>query len=253
LLSIIVIPALIAVLAGFMLGAVEIGYRQGVRAPSDETVVSHATAWEAALLGLLALLIGFSFAMAVTRFDTRRELIVDEANAIESVSLRARYLDPPAPDKVQALLSKYLDVRIRSYDVGMNWQALNAAHREAKALQHQLWDQAVVVARANPNSEVVASFVEAADEMVKAEARRRAALENHVPLMVYVVLVAVAATGMAATGYASGLHRRRLSLGMILMPLIIVVVIGLIVDLEYPRAGLIRAGQGAMLRLRQEL
>jgi hypothetical protein len=248
---------LIAVVAwamiGVLLAAVELGYRHGLHTPADEGIASHATAWEAALLGLLALLIGFTFAMAVTRFDHRRDLIVEEANAIESTAMLARYVDAPVRDRVEALLPPYLDARIRSYDAGIDMRRTMADYDLGKALQRQIWDQVVALMQAHPDSESAVAFMEAADDMVKAEVRRRAALENHVPLPVFIVLLLVAAAGMAATGYSCGLHRRRLPLGMILMPVLIVVVVVMVFDIDYPRAGLIRAGQGALTRLQHEL
>jgi hypothetical protein len=246
--------ALVALgMVAVLLGAVEVGYRRGLRTRPDEQLVSHATSWEAALLGLLALLIGFTFAMAVTRFDNRRDLIVEEANAIESVALRARYLELPARDQVAALLPSYVDARIRSYSAGASRGQTEVAYQQSEALLHQIWGVVVTVVRAHPDSESVAAFVESGDDMVKAENRRRAALDNHVPLPVFAVLLIVAATGMAATGYSCGLHRRRLPLGMVLLPVLIVLVIVLVFDLDYPRAGVIRAGQEAMLRLRHSL
>jgi hypothetical protein len=248
-----VIALLTLGLTAVLLGAVELGYRRGLRSAPDEGVISHTNAWEAALLGLLALLIGFTFAMAVTRFDSRRQLIVEEANAIESTALRSGYLDPPVRERIHALLVRYLEARIRFYDVGMDMRRTNAAHQEAKLLQRQILAQVTSVARADPDSEMGAVLVEGADDLVKAETRRRAAIDNHVPLAVFVVLIMVAATGMAATGYSCGLYRKRLRLGMILMPVLIAVVVIQVFDLDYPRAGVIQAGQGAMLRLRQAL
>jgi hypothetical protein len=240
-------------LVAILLGAVELGYRQGRRAPPDDGVLSHTSSWEAALLGLMALLIGFTFAMAVSRFDIRRQLIVEEANAIEATALRSRYLDPPARDRIHALLVPYLETRIRFYDVGMDLKMTDTLHQQGKAWLHQLMTEVTSVARADTHSPMGALLMEGADELVKAEARRRAAIDNHVPMAVFFVVVMVSATGMAATGFACGLHRKRLRLGMILIPVLVAVVIGQVFDLDYPRAGFIRAGQGALLRLRGEL
>jgi hypothetical protein len=247
------VSVLVLGLTAILLGAVELGYRQGLRSRPDEGVLSHTNGWEAALLGLMALLIGFTFAMAVTRFDGRRQLIVEEANAIESTSIRSRYLAQPARDRIEAILVQYLDARIHFYDAGIDFRKTYAVWKEGKDLQRQLLAEVTAVARAHPDSEMATSLVEGADELVKAEARRRAAIDNHVPMPVFFVLVMVAATGMAATGYSCGLHRKRLRLGMILMPVLIAVVIVQVFDLDYPRAGVIRAGQGALLRLRAEL
>jgi hypothetical protein len=246
--------ALIAMaMVGLLLGAVELGFRHGLHTPADERLESHATAWEAALLGLLALLIGFTFAMAVTRFDHRRELILEEANAIESTSLRAEYVDPPVRDRVRALLRQYLATRIRSYSAGIDMGVTLASYEGGKALQVQLWDQVVMLLRAHPDSQSAVAFMESADELVKSEARRRSALDNHVPLPVFAVLLIVAAAGMAATGYSCGLHRRRLPLGMVLMPVLLVLVVVMVFNIDYPRVGVIRAGQGPMIRLQHAL
>ena len=85
--------------------------------------------------------------MAVTRFDGRRELIMDEANAIQQLARRAEYLAPPVQERMSGLLRSYVDARIRSYDAGLNMARTEAAYREAFALQRQLWAQAVEVAR----------------------------------------------------------------------------------------------------------
>jgi hypothetical protein len=251
--SLLVVAVVTLGLTLILLGAVELGYRLGLRSKADKGVLSHTNGWEAALLGLLALLIGFTFAMAVSRFDIRRQLIVEEANAIEATALRAGYLDPPVRDRIDGLLAHYLEARIRFYDAGMDWRRTDAADADTKVLQHQVLAQVTSVARANPDSEMGALLMEGADELVKAETRRRAAIDNHVPMAVFFVLMMVAATSMAATGYSCGLHRKRLCLGMILMPVLIALVVAQVFDLDYPRAGLIRAGQGALLRLRHAL
>jgi hypothetical protein len=247
------IAAIAIASTGILLGAVEVGYRHGLHTPQEESLASHATAWEAALLGLLALLIGFTFAMAVTRFDHRRDLIVEEANSIESTALRARYIDQPVRGRMESLLRRYLAARIHSYDAGMDMRHTLAFYEEGKALQLRLWDEVAALIRAQPDSQAVVALMQSVDELVKGEARRRAALENHVPHPVFLVLLIVAAAGMAVTGYSCGLHRRRLPLGMVLMPVLIVLVVAMVFDLDFPRAGLIRAGQGALTRLQQQL
>jgi hypothetical protein len=236
-----------------LLGAVELGYRHGLHTSPDDGLESHATAWEAAVLGMLALLIGFTFAMAITRFDHRRDLILEEANAIESTALRAQYIDQPVRGRIESLLRPYLAARIHSYEAGIDMRRTLAFYEEGKAIQLQLWDQVVMLLRAHPDSQAAVALMQSVDELVKAEARRRAALENHVPHPVFIVLLLVAAAGMIVTGYSCGLHRRRLPLGMILMPVLIVLVVVTVFDIDYPRAGLIRAGQGALIRLQHQL
>jgi hypothetical protein len=237
-----------------MLGSAELGYRVGRRPRNvDPEVASQVGTWEAALLGLLALLIGFTFAMAVTRFDGRRDLIRDEANAIYQVTRRAEYLPPPEPERLGGLLRRYVDARIRFYEAGLSIKLTEAAEDEAVALRGQLWSEVVKIARANFNSEMASLFVQSVDDLIDMGGKRRAALDNHVPTAVYLVLVLVAAVAVAATGYSCGLRKRRHKFGMVLLPVLIAGVVLLVMDLDHPRGGFITAGQGPMLRLRQAL
>jgi hypothetical protein len=237
-----------------VLGSAELGYRLGRRNRGiDEAAASQVGTWEGALLGLLALLIGFTFAMAVTRFDGRRELILKEADSIQQVARRAETIDAPMGQQVTGILRNYVEARLRFYDAGLSMARTEAAALEATALQRQLWSYVVEVARAHPDSEMAALFVEAADELVDAGNARRAALDNHVPVPVFVVLLLVAAAATGASGYSCGLRRRRHKFGMIMLPVLITAVVLLVLDLDHPRAGLIKAGQGPMLRLQESL
>jgi hypothetical protein len=250
-------PVIAGVVVGvllLLLGSAELGYRLARRSrAAGEEEASQIGNWEGALLGMLALLIGFTFAMAVTRFDGRRELILDEANAIQALARRSEYLAPAVQERMTGLLRSYVDARLRSYDAGRDRAGTEAAYRETAALQRQIWAQAVEVARGNFNSEMASLFVESADVVLDHGARRRAALDNHVPMTVLVLLLLVACIAVGATGYSCGLRRRRHRFGMILLPILIAGVVLLVVDIDYPRAGLVQAGQGPMLRLHQAL
>ena len=248
------IAGLALLLVTVLLASAELGYRVGRNYPqADDAVMSQSTNWEGILLGLLALLIGFTFAMAVSRFDGRRELILDEANAIEKTLHMTGIVEEPRRGQVRGLLRRYVDARIGFYNVGSDLARTDTAHQGLIALQRQIWSQVISVGRTNPDSEMNALLVDSALELIALGARRRAAVDNHVPFTVLIILVVVAATGMAATGYSCGLHRRRLRFGMIVLPILIATVIYLVVDLDHPRSGFIKAGQGPMLRLQHDL
>lgn len=250
----VVVPVAIAlVLVGILFTGAELGYRMGRRSRlrSEADAQSQAATWEGALLGLLALLTGFTFAMAVTRFDNRREQILDEANAIQEVALRAEVLEDPAEQlHVKRLLHDYLDARVEFYRAGIQREKVEAAQRQGEAIFRQLWT-VVMHAAKQRFDDIMALFVDATGDLARISATRRTALENHVPEPVMLVLILVAATGAAATGYSCGLHGRRHRLGMVLLPMLIAIVVWLVLDLDHPRIGLIRAGQGPMLRLQQ--
>src|SRR5216684_3550 len=128
--------------------AMEIGFRCGQRSqPSaDDATKAHVGALQCALLGLLALLLGFTFAMAVSRFDTRKELVLSEANAIGTTYLRARLLEEPYRQELMGLLHAYVDARLAFYEAGVDRVRLDTANATAAHLQEQLWMVAIALA-----------------------------------------------------------------------------------------------------------
>src|SRR5215510_1410980 len=106
--------ALLAAIALFML-ALEVGFRFGARqqAKCDEPDKAHANALHGAVLGLLALLLGFTFAMAVSRYENRKTLMVDQANAIGTAALRAKMLPAPYAEQAAPLIREYVETRLQ--------------------------------------------------------------------------------------------------------------------------------------------
>jgi hypothetical protein len=242
-------------LPAVLLGSSEIGYWAGrhVERDEDDTRMSHGQIWQAAVLALLGLLIGFSFAMAVTRFDGRRQLILDEANAIGTTYLRTRPLDEPGGEQLRALLRRYVQARVAFYDAGADRARIDQATRESESLQQQIWAPVVAFARADARSVTAGLLMQSTNDMIDLEAKRLAALDNHVPATVLAIIVLVAAVAMGAIGYTSGLSRRRFLFGMLGMPLLIAAVVLLVLDIDHPRLGLTRVGQKSMLRVQQSL
>jgi hypothetical protein len=238
---------------GLLVVFAELGYRLGRRANVTEPTLSQAMSWQATLLGLLGLLIGFSFAMAVARFDARRQLVVDEANAIGTAYLRIDVLDDAAARELRQLLRRYVDVRLEFYDAGVDRPRVQQAIRMSSTLQQRIWSQVVAAGREDPHAMTRALLVQATNEMIDAEGRRRGALYNHVPRTVFTVIVLVAVGAVGLLGYTSGLSRKRLWFATAAMPLLIAVVVSLVFDLDRPRMGLVREGQQSMLDLKESL
>jgi hypothetical protein len=129
---------------------------------------------------LLSLLLGFTLAMAPSRFDQRKQLVVDEANAIGTTIVRAQMLPEPARDKMLALLREYVDARIRFAGVGLYGEEFAQAMARGKELQNQMWKVAVDVAKTTPNG-ITSLFVEALNNSVDLSEKRLSMLENRVP------------------------------------------------------------------------
>jgi hypothetical protein len=142
----------------------------------------------AAVLGLLALLIAFSFFMAESRYDKRRDLVLEEANAISSAANFALMLPEPAQEPILKLLRDYAAVRV-ALGVGFDPAKMEQDIARSLDLQVRLWRQAEVVTAANPQSLAADRFVGSLNEMNNIHERRLTALRNRVPIAVMFMLV----------------------------------------------------------------
>ena len=233
----------------------EFGFRMGLRASatSDEFVRDHVSLLQGSVLGLLALLLGFTFAMAVERYDLRKALVLEEANAIGTTALRAAHLPPPHDEQARLLLHQYVSARLEFYASGLDVERLARAQDSAAELQKKLWALTVTLAQEQPRSVPVGLFIETLNDLIDDSEKRTAALDNRVPGAVIVLLFAVAGVAMSLIAYHCGLAgHRRLGLNA-LFALLIAVVITIILDIDRPRSGLVHVSQGSMERLRDSL
>jgi len=233
----------------------EIGFRRGRAITADlaEASKSQLTTIQAAVMGLLALLLAFSFAMAESRFAIRQSLVVEEANAIGTVSLRARLLPEPYNNEVAELLRQYLDTRIAYHETGIDLVKINKAIARTQTEQNELWSRAVAAVKTNPSSPLYALFISSLNDAFDLQAKRTAARENHVPPIVFYLLFFVAAVSMLLVGLGSGVSNRRHLAFTTSVAILISLVILVIMDLDRPRRGIIEVSNESMIVLRNSL
>jgi hypothetical protein len=216
----------------------------------DESERSHAITWQASLLALAALLIGFTFSMAQARYDHRKEIVLGEANDIGTTYLRTRLLDDAHGEPLRALLRRYVDARLAFTDAGANRPRIRETLRQSSALGDEIWARVAAAARAD-HSATTALLVQSTNEMLDAGEEHVAALENPLPPTVFLVLLLVTAVAMGAVGYECGLEARMHALGMLVAPLLLAVVIGLVFDLAHPRLGIIKVHDPILVQLKK--
>lgn len=248
------LPLFMFITLGFFI-AIEIGFQWGFRNAhrADDFYVNHFNSLQAALLGLVALLLSFAFSMSIARFDTRKMLVIDEANAIGTTYLRAQFLAEPFKSQAISLLNQYTEVRLAFYDAGINESRLLSANSEAAAIQQKLWQLTVSSAKGDPHSITSGLFIDSLNTLIDLNEKRQAALNNHVPEPVIWLLFAVSCVAMAFVAYSCGLRRtRRLAVNWI-FAVIIAIVLTLTLDVDRPRRGLVLVSQDSLLRLKSSL
>jgi hypothetical protein len=234
-----------------LLAGLEISFYLGRRARARRSEHPDQLATiQAAMLGLLALLLGFSFALAAGRFSDRKKLIVDEANAIGTAWLRCDILPEAERRQVRNLLQLYVGQRIAFYDA-QDPPAKAAATAESERLQDEIW---TLVSAAGQSSPVVASVLwPPFNELIDLHATRVAAARRHMPAMLLLLLLACSLVCVAAVGYGCGVAGKRNVVMTTALTFLISGVLWAIIDMDHPRKGLIQVGQQPMLDLRRSL
>lgn len=232
--------------------AIEIGLRVGRRrlAPANEAAKEHINGIQSAILGILALLLGFTFSLSLQRFDSRSEAVVDEANAIGTAWLRTELLPATVRGEAQVLLREYTGVRVQASTLTLADHA-QLATLMARAAQQQtaLWAQARRALELDPNSYTPILFIESVNTLIDSFGKRDAALQRHVPEFVLMLLYATFLMAGAIVGYACGVGGHRPSMASYIMVALIVVLVFIILDLDRPRRGLIQVSQKSLVDL----
>ncbi|MGO4221203.1 hypothetical protein AB4Y64_05035 [Lysobacter sp. TAF61] len=243
--------------AGILL-FVELGRRVGIAhlAREGRGLTKGAEAAEGAVFGLLALLIAFTFFGAASRFDDRRRLVADEANAIGTAYLRLDLLPADAQPELRALFRRYLEARLVTYRNVEDRVATAARLGSDAALQRQIWLKAVSACkRVETPGPAMTLMVTSLTEMFDITDTRVAATRNHPPRVVYWLLGSLCLIAGLLVGYATSRNPDRSWLHMFVFATILSLTVYVTIEIEYPRMGLIRVDSAdqALVDLRDQL
>lgn len=204
----------------------------------------------AAALGLLSLMIGFTFSLALERYETRRDLVVAEANAIGTAYLRAQLFDAPAAADFTRHLRSYVDTRLVFFASDDDAARLERADVEAAGFQRQLWATTLQLTASDRASPRTAAFVGAVTSMFDLQAARQAARRARVPFEVLASLMLFASITALILGYVLGGANQRHRVVTTLLFVLVTLSITITLDLDRPGSGNIRFSGQPLLDVR---
>ena len=238
-----------------VVGAIELGYLVGKAAHrrSEDEKESPVSAIAGTVLALLAFILAFTFGIVSNKYDSRRELVRDQAAAIRTAYTRSDFLPEPSRDESKVLYNEYIALVIEAADPD-NVDSLPQLISDAQAIQTQLWDMAVANVRAGDNSDISAMYVDSLNEMSNVLATRIAiSLQARMPTELWYVLYGLIALGMIAVGYQTAIAASRRSWIMVIMALSFAIVITVIAALDDPERGYIEVSQQPLTDLQAQM
>ncbi|MFL6446422.1 MAG: DUF4239 domain-containing protein [Bryobacteraceae bacterium] len=230
-----------AVFASILL-AMEIGRRFGKRVQKQhpEESASGTGSVEAAVFGLMGLLVAFTFSGAASRFDARRQLIVEESNTIGTAYLRIDLLPAHSQPSLRDEFRRYVDARIQTYRKIPDMSAVAAETRKAETLQREIWAQAVVGCKEINSPAVTTLVLGSINPMIDISTTRDEGAQMHPPAVIYVMLVVLLLACSLLAGDAMAAGKARNWVHILGFTVTLSLALLLIIDLEYPRVGWIR-------------
>ncbi len=233
----------------------EIGFRVGryYQKNTHPEIKNQTIAIQAGTLGLLALLLGFTFNMSLERYEQRTMNQVEEASSIETALLRAELLPEPYNKESKALLKKYLDMRIDFGAIGsLDKFSQETYDSNIDIIQKSIWDIAVKVTSIDSRQVTIGMYILALNTMIDAENKRAAVFILHVPEPILWTLFIIFLSTGALMGYSSGLSYKRAFIPTLIMTLLIVLVVLIVIDLDRPKRGIIKVSQESLMRLKNK-
>lgn len=230
----------------------ELGYRVGrfVQSKTDDEVKTLTGSIQASILGLLALLLSFTFSMSMQRFDNRSLALIDEANAIGTALLRVQLLPGQYQDDVNESFREYIDTRVAIGQIDLTKREERTRYNnQISELQNQLWSLAIAATNEDPRPVTTGAFVNSLNNVIDSQGRRNALLQMHVPEVVLILLFIVFIASGGILGYSAGLSGKRIIAPIVLVSLLITLIVFIIIDLDRPKRGLIQVNQSAMIEL----
>ncbi len=222
-----------------VIGVAEVGYQLAKRSAAADTGSAGRAGIQAAMFTVVGLLLAFSFALAMGRFDARRTAVVTEANAIGTTIMRSELLDDAAASRMRSYLKDYLEQRIAFVAADADDDARARSERASDALQREMWSLTASTAQRNDRSTEFPLFVSSLNSTMDAAGLQAGVTSAHIPDAIMILLISIVLIAVGVLGYNTGKSGERNVGPMLLLAVTFGLVIGMILDLDHPQRGLV--------------
>ncbi|MFP2905752.1 hypothetical protein ACLESD_11985 [Pyxidicoccus sp. 3LFB2] len=236
-----------AVLAALLLLSIEVAYRISRRRTLPASQLPSVTAVSSVVFSLMGLVLAFSYSEAGKRLEAHRQLVVDEANAISSVWFRIDVVPAAAQASMRGLLGQYLDARIQAHEALPEVDEFELHRARAAGLQRQLWAEMVAVTREEPDKEVF--LLPPVLLMAEVAGKRTLTVRTHITSPTFAFMLGLALVGAALVGVTTSRGEGRNWPYRLMFILVVSAAVHVVVDMEYPRTGIVSTEEADSLLL----
>jgi len=232
--------------------SVEIGYKIGlkIKVELSEPMRTQISTIQTAILTIFTFLLGFTFAMSLSRFDLRKQMVVKESNAIGTAALRSQLLPENQRLKMVELFKEYIKVEFSiTSRANISLKENTELNNDAKRIQNLMWLEAFNATENNPLSVPAGLFATSINQLIDVKTERDIAIANHVPEIVLLGLLLFALLAIGILGYGNGLAATHARYPAAILCIVITLSIILIIDLDRPNRGLTKVSQDSMIEL----
>jgi len=234
----------LSITIGFKLGSYIRQHKKNKKEAPTGTIIGS-------MLGLLAFILAFTFGLAASRYDSRKQLLLDEVNAIGTAYLRTDFLPEPEGSESRKVLKRYVDIRL---EVAGNPAELSKAQVESEELHSQLWSQVTSLSRKNNNSVLFGLYAQSLNEVIDLQEKRlTVGLVYRIPGSIWMALYFVTILTMFSVGYDFGHNRGGGFLISLILSLVFSAILLLVLDLDRGREGMFKLNQKPMVELQKKL
>lgn len=248
------ISTLFIVMAFSLFLAFEIGFQLSkyTAVKNDKEGFGSTSPMVGGLLGMLAFMLAFTFAMAAGQHNLRKQNVLDEANVIGTAFMRADLVGQRDEVKIKELLKEYVNARVYAIDVG-NPDILLKAMERSQEIHKQLWDQVSSSSKRDPSLNTWL-LIQSINEVIDSHQKRvTAGFYNRIPSSIWLVLLTISALTMMTMGSQARLSKSRRLVAVIPLILAFTALTAVVLDLDRPQDGMITVGQEAMIDLQKSL
>ena len=193
---------------------------------------------EGSMLGVMALLLGFTFSIAISKFESRRQVTVEEANEIGTAILRSDMYPDSVRNPLRADFKEYIETRIAYYDVGSDEEKIKQELEKAAGISGRIWKRVALQAQNPSNVAITTQMIPAVNDMIDIVTTRDASRISRVPrLVLWVLLGLVLISAFVLGSDYNGKKRNRILI--VSYALAMTITLNLIAELDRPREGLI--------------